>query len=155
ISMQCPTIYFILGWLAITQASSFSQEAQTEDAKLAAYFQDCLDREFKLKPFEATRLGDHRFDHLLEDLSSSGRAGWREQMRTFLVGLPTAADFDRLSASGKIDHGIFTAHLRRTLWLMENTHPFELDPRIYNDYISDSVYLLLTQSSLPKAENLK
>ncbi|HTU19813.1 MAG TPA: DUF885 domain-containing protein, partial [Gemmataceae bacterium] len=41
------------------------------------------------------------------------------------------------------------------LWLADNTRPFENDPRVYNDYISDSVYLLLTQSTQPKAVNLR
>src|SRR5690606_36197528 len=37
----------------------------------------------------------------------------------------------------------------------ENTHPFEEDPRIYGNYISDSIYVLLTQSTLPQETNLK
>jgi uncharacterized protein (DUF885 family) len=41
------------------------------------------------------------------------------------------------------------------IWLEENTKPFEEDPRVYNEYISDSVYSLLVQSTLPKATNIK
>ena len=62
---------------------------------------------------------------------------------------------DRLSPDGKIDYEIFRKHLEREVWLAENFQPFEDDPRIYGDYISESVYLLLTQSSLPRAVNLK
>ena len=42
--------------------------------------------------------------------------------------------------------------LTRSLWLAENTQPFEDDPRVYNEYITDSVYLLLTQSTLPQGD---
>src|SRR5262249_10927304 len=41
------------------------------------------------------------------------------------------------------------------VWLFENTDPFRNDPRIYNEYISDSVYLPLTQSTLPKPTVIK
>src|SRR4030095_15575198 len=44
--------------------------------------------------------------------------------------------------------------LTRSLWLDENARPFEEDPRTYNEYISDSVYLLLAQSTLPKETNV-
>ena len=47
------------------------------------------------------------------------------------------------------------SHLAREIWLEENFRPFEDDPRIYGDYISESIYLLLTQSSLPRSFNLK
>src|SRR5262249_47413455 len=55
-------------------------------------------------------------------------------------------------------------HLTRYLWMAEHLHAFELadnsgsfeqDPRMVNNYITDSVFLLLTQSSLPKATNVK
>src|SRR5258707_1770207 len=36
----------------------------------------------------------------------------------------------------------------------ENIHPYEQDPLLYNDYINDSIYLLLTQSSLPVETNV-
>ena len=35
------------------------------------------------------------------------------------------------------------------------TRRFEQDPRAYNDYISESVFLLLTQSTLPKERNVE
>ncbi len=44
--------------------------------------------------------------------------------------------------------------LERSIWLTENTKPFEEDPRTYGSYINDSVYSLLTQSTLPKEQNV-
>ena len=38
---------------------------------------------------------------------------------------------------------------------MDNTDPFANDPRVYNEYLSDSVYLLLAQSTEPKAVNIR
>src|SRR5438445_820051 len=46
----------------------------TEDARLERAFKDYLDTELKHRPLEATRLGDHRFDDLLDDVSPKARA---------------------------------------------------------------------------------
>jgi uncharacterized protein (DUF885 family) len=129
--------------------------ADAEDARLTAFFKAYLDEEFRARPLEATRLGDHRFDHLLDDVSPDARAGWTARLRRTLADLPKQIDYDKLSRGGQIDFEILKHHLTRSLWLDENTRPFEEDARIYNDYISDSIYLLLTQSTVPKAETVK
>ena len=63
-------------------------------------------------------------------------------------------DYARLSRAAQIDFEIFRQDLTRSIWLAQNTHPFQEDPRVYDDYISDSVYLLLTQSTLPPETNI-
>jgi uncharacterized protein (DUF885 family) len=132
-----------------------TQGIETEHAKLAAFFKTYLDNDFRQSPFDATRLGDHRFDHLLDDLSPKARAARVEKTRQVLNDLPRQIDYAKLSRAGQIDFEILRQHLTRSIWLAENTHPFEEDPRVYNEYLNDSVYLLLTQSSLSKSENLK
>jgi uncharacterized protein (DUF885 family) len=126
-----------------------------EDAKLTAFFKAYLDDFFRQRPVEATRLGDHRFDDRLEDLSPAARGAWTELTRKTLAELSRQIDQAKLSSSGKIDFEILKHHLEYSLWLVENTKPFEEDPRTYNDYISESTFLLLTQSTLPKATNVK
>src|SRR6266496_583854 len=128
--------------------------AQEADAKLATFFQDYLQEHFRAQPLVATRLGDHHFDHLLDDVSRKARDGWLAQARQTLKELPQHVDYAKLSRPGQIDFEIFKQDLTRTIWLAENTHPFEQDPRTYNDYLSDSVYLLLTQSTLPRETNI-
>ena len=59
-----------------------------------------------------------------------------------------------LSRNGQIDFEILRDELTRNIWLAENTRPFEEDPRTFGNYISDSVYTLLTQSTLPKETNI-
>jgi uncharacterized protein (DUF885 family) len=127
----------------------------TEDARLAAFFRSYLDKEFAARPLNATRAGDHRFDHLLDDISPKARARWVERTRETLAELPRRIDKSKLSRNGQIDYEILEHSLIYDLWQAENTRPFEQDPRTYNDYISESVYLLLTQSSLPKERNVE
>jgi uncharacterized protein (DUF885 family) len=135
-------------------AVTLSTAGPTEDERLTAFFKDYLEEAFRLRPLDATRLGDHRFDHLLDDVSPAARTRWAERYRAALAGLPRAVDYHKLSRPGQIDFEILRHELQRNLWLIENTHPFEEDPRTYNDYVADSVYLILTQSSLPRATNV-
>jgi uncharacterized protein (DUF885 family) len=127
---------------------------QDADAALTSFFKTYLDEGFAMRPMEATQLGDHRFDHLLDDLSPAARKGWVEHARRTLDNLPKQIDYEKLSPAGKIDYDILRHELTKTLWAAENTHPFEEDPRTYNNYVSDSTFLLLTQSTLPKEKNV-
>jgi uncharacterized protein (DUF885 family) len=140
--------------LAFSLAGEADARAQTADEKLNAFFRQYLEDLFRLRPFEATRLGDHRFDALIENLTPQSRAVWQDQTRKAATDLPRMVDYPRLSRPAQIDYEILEHHLNYELWLMDNTHPCEEDPRIYNDYINDSVYLLLTQSTLPPETNV-
>ncbi len=128
--------------------------AQGEDAKLEGFFKAHLEETFQMRPLEATTLGDHRFDARLDDLSPQARAGWLAQTRNRLAALSKEVKYTNLSRDGQIDFDILRAELVRNVWLAENTHPFEEDPRTYGAYINDSVYSLLTQSTLPKETNV-
>ncbi len=148
-------ILMFLACVMTLSNSACGLAADDEDARLAAFFKEYLDESFRMRPMDATRLGDHRFDHLLDDLSPAARAGWKKHWQKTLNDLPKRIDYPHLTRAGQIDYEIWKHDLERTLWLVENTHPFEEDARIYNEYISDSIYLLLAQSSLPKATALQ
>lgn len=128
--------------------------AQTEDAKLEAFFKTYLDQRFELRPMAGTEMGDHRFDAQLEDLRPESRNRWRVQTRQTLAALPRTIDYQKLSRDGQIDYEMLEHSLKTEEWMTDNFHPFEEDPRVYNGYINDSTYLLLTQSSLPKEANI-
>jgi uncharacterized protein (DUF885 family) len=127
---------------------------QTEDEKLASYFKAYLEEVFHQQPMRATQAGDHRFDDRLEDISAPARAAWLALTRRTQAELPRAVDYQKLSRDGQIDFEIFQQHLQTDIWETEHFHPFESDPRTYGDYLSDSVYLLLAQSTLPKETNI-
>src|SRR5439155_1906345 len=74
--------------------------------------------------------------------------------RKALDDLPRCVAYDKLARAGQIDYEILRHHLTREIWLAEHFDPFVDDPRIYGDYLTESVYLLLTQSSLPRETNV-
>ena len=140
--------------LILLLAGAAGVGAQTADDKLQVFFRHYLDDSFRLRPMEATRAGDHRFDALLDNLTPQSRAVWKDQTRKALADLPQQVDYNKLSRNGQIDFEILQHQLNYDLWLADNTHPYEEDPRVYNDYINDCVYLLLTQSTLPLETNV-
>jgi uncharacterized protein (DUF885 family) len=152
--MRTTWIISIMAALFFLSAGFSAVFAQDADAQLNNFFKKYLEERFKLRPFDATLLGDHRFDNLLDDLTPEARKTWQEYTRKTLEELPKQVDYQRLSRDGRIDYEILQHQLTASLWLTENLRPFEKDPRVYNDYINDSVYMLLAQSTLPKEENI-
>ena len=145
-------ITFTVAIMSILSATGKAQEA---DAALNTFFKSYLEEELKRRPVMATQLGDHRYDHLMDDLSAAARAERLAETRKTLDALPKEVDYKKLSRSAQIDFEILKHHLTYELWLAENTDRYANDPRIYNEYTSDSVFLLLTQSTLPKAVNVR
>jgi uncharacterized protein (DUF885 family) len=141
--------------LTMTLLPAAARAADAEDAKLTAFFRSYLDKRFAAHPLDATRAGDHRFDHLLDDVSPRARAADRERTKDTLADLPKQIDKAKLTRDGQIDYEILEHSLQYDLWQTDNTRPFEQDPRTYNDYISESIYLILTQSTLPKERNVE
>jgi uncharacterized protein (DUF885 family) len=126
-----------------------------EDSRLEGFFREYLDRSFGLQPLNATKLGDHRFDDRLDDLSPDARAAWVDLDRKTLAELSTRFDPKTLSRDGRIDCEIFRHSLESSIWQAERFKPFEDDPRVYGDYLTEGVYLLFAQSTMPREVNLK
>jgi uncharacterized protein (DUF885 family) len=145
---------FIGALICLTVAPPPASAQALEDAKLNSFFKNYLDEHFRRQPLEATLMGDHRFDNLLDDISPPSRDGWQAFARKTLKELPRQVDYKRLTRDGQIDFEIFQHELQAQIWLADNTHPFEEDPRTYGSYINDGVYLLLTHSTLPKETNI-
>ena len=135
-------------------AESLAQP-DTEDAKLERHFKAYLNAEFKHRPLEATRAGNHDYDDKLDDVSPQARQAGIERTRIALANLGKVIDYQKLTRSGQIDFEIWQHELKKELWLADNTIRFENDPRAYNDYITESVYSLLTQSTLPQPVNVR
>src|SRR5690348_5120512 len=96
-------------------ARAQAQAASPEDARLAALFKDYLEAEFQARPLKATRLGEHRYDHLLDDVSPKAREATVRRWLKTLKELPGKVNYKRLSRPAQIDYEIFAHHLTRSL----------------------------------------
>lgn len=125
-----------------------------EDAKIQAFYRDHLEQTFRQQPHDATALGDHRFDARLDDISKNARDGRRALAQQTLARLPKQITYDKLSRDSQIDFEILENDLKSQLWNDENLNGFTRDARVYGEYLSDSVYLLLAKSTEPKETNI-
>jgi uncharacterized protein (DUF885 family) len=135
-------------------AMTLSADPAAEDAKLAARFQRYVEEECRRHPLWATQQGNHDYDDRLDDLSPNARAEDVKRAEALLAELPKQIDVSKLSRAGQIDYEIWTHALKYQLWQAANTDPYTTDPRVYGEYLSDSVFLLFTQSTLPKERNV-
>ena len=139
--------------LAISATTAMGQ--QTEEIKLETWFKGYIEQVMVDEPMTATRLGDHRFDDRLEDLSPDARLMRLNRDKKALADLPQAVNYKSLKRASQVDYEILSRYLESRIWLSENFKTFEEDPRVWGEYLTDSVYLPLVQSTLPKATKLK
>ena len=152
--MKRAAIAFVFLLMGHPLAQSTPQP-DSEDAKLAQQFKQYLDAQFKLHPLQATRAGNHDYDDKLDDISPKARKAAIERIQAALDALPDKIDHKKLTRSGQIDFEIWQHELKKRMWRAANTDPYANDPRVYNTYITDSVYSLLTQSTLPQPVNVR
>lgn len=158
--MNRPTrsLLFALALLAVVFSSRgllHAQDPGREDARLADRFQEWLDDQCKRHPMFATYLGNHEYDHELDDLSPKARAEDLENDKKVLAELKQQVDLKSLSRNAQIDLEIWQHFLEYRIWQATNSNDFANDPRVYLTYASDSVFTLLTQSTLPKHRNVE
>src|ERR1035441_11014941 len=84
-------------------AGLLSAQGQDMDKKLSTFFQDYLETEFRHQPLEATELGDHRFDSLLDDLSREALAARPVRAAEALEALPRRIEYAQLSRDSQVD----------------------------------------------------
>ncbi len=149
--MSCKNGLLALSAMFFCLGSGAQVRADEADKRLAAGFKAWLDEYIAMQPFLGTRWGDHRFANKLEDLSPGGREKVLAHTRKTLVSLEKDFNPKQLSPNGRVDLAIWKTGLERSLWIEENLAPLDTDPRSYNEYTTDSTYLLVTQTTLPKA----
>jgi uncharacterized protein (DUF885 family) len=128
--------------------------ANAEDAKLAKMFREWLDEEFKLHPMFATQQGSHDYDDRMDDLFPKARKRERDRILETMM-LLNSLKRNELSRNSQIDAAIWVHSIKNGIWSEENDNRFEFDPRAYGEYISDSVFLLFTQSTLSRERNVQ
>lgn len=126
----------------------------TEDEKLKTLFKTHLDEEFKHHPAFATAMGNRDYDDRLDDLSVKARTKDKARLKATIAQLAGQINIQQLSADARIDFEIWKQALRYRDWQYQHDDRFVYDPRIYGEYITDSVYALFTQSTLPRERNV-
>ncbi|HEX7380159.1 MAG TPA: DUF885 domain-containing protein [Pirellulales bacterium] len=131
----------------------FAADANVNDAfdTLAKQYID----EFPiLHPVSATQLGDHRFDHQVDEISPEARQREAAFCRGYLERLariPTA----KLSRDRQVDAQLLKQQLEATIWQLETSREWAWNPLNYTGLAGDAVYSLMAREFAPAAERLQ
>lgn len=133
-------------------ANSQESEANTQnqgDSLVKEKFNIWLIDQCQRHPTFSTQLGNHDYDHRMDDLSANTR---KQDLLHDQKTLTDLQKFERtkLSRNAQIDLEIWENYLKYRIWQATNADDFTNDPRVYLTYCSDSVFTMLTQSTLPK-----
>jgi len=121
-------------------------------------FQKVIDHYFdafaRLSPVAATRLGDHRFDSELDDVSEVGRARQTEFQRDILKRLDSLKAVD-LSRDEEVDVALLRQRLEASLWKREHLQEWAWNPLRYSGLAGGAIYSLMAREFAPLPERLR
>jgi uncharacterized protein (DUF885 family) len=123
-----------------------------EDGRFVKLAERYIEGMLRLNPQSATWLGDHRFDHKLNDYSQEGITERFELDRAYLDTLASISAAD-LNAVNRIDYEILRHRLRYSLFRLDTLRAYERNPRRYNP--GGAIYGLMIQDFAPLKERLQ
>lgn len=132
---------------SITVAQS-SADKQFED--LAKRY---LDEFPTLGPVGATSLGDHRFDHLVNQVSSEARAERVAFNKKYIEALEIIPK-GKLSRAYQVDAALLDNRLRSGIWRIEELQEWSWNPLRYTALAGGAIYSLMAREFAPVEERL-
>src|SRR5262245_14369532 len=109
---------------------ALAQSHSCADRAFEALGRRWLDQSSRPSPASATPLGDHRFDHRIDDVSAAGRAAGLRFSRDMLRRLD-AIDKNQLSRANQVDAAILANSLRGDIWRTETLQSWAWNPLGY------------------------
>ena len=137
--------------VAATPATS---AATSEDTRFEAFGDRIVDEYVKLDPIYATQLGEHRYDAMMTDVSTAGRAARRTFAERSLAEL---ARFDRqkLSREHQVDAILLKDQLDYLIFSDERLQDWAWDPLTYSGPEGTALFGLMSRDFAPLAERLR
>ena len=132
---------------SVTVAQS-SADKQFED--LAKRY---LDEFPTLGPVGATSLGDHRFDHLVNQVSSEARAERVAFNKKYIEALEIIPK-GKLSRAYQVDAALLDNRLRSGIWRIEELQEWSWNPLRYTGLAGGAIYSLMAREFAPVEERL-
>lgn len=149
------TTLALLGATALTPAFAASEAPLTPaDAAFKSLGERWLTGSLKLSPVDATEIGDHRYDHEIDDVTPAGRKVSTDFHRVILAELGMM-DRSKMSRANQVDAAILTNRLKSEIWHDEVFQEWAWDPNFYNGLVANSLYLLVARDFAPLPDRLR
>ncbi len=130
--------------------SAIATEADDEFERLAAGY---INEFPALSPVTATVLGDHRYDHLLDEVSRESlnqRAAFYRRYQDQLKKIR----YKNLSRANQVDYELMRHDIESSLWSQEELQEWAWNPVSYAQIAGGAIYSLLAREFAPIDERL-
>ena len=108
----------------------------------------------RLSPINATQIGDHRFDALIDDVSAMGRARSLMFARSTLTALE-AIERKSLSRANQVDAALLANALQSQVWTTEILQEWAWNPLNYQSLAGGAIYTLMARDFAPAPVRLR
>ena len=136
-------------WLLLLGAGCWWRPGQ--DAGFESFAESYVEELLALRPEWATLLGDHRYDHRLDDYSLEGVNRDLAFQRRSLRKLETM-DPARLGEVNRVDYRILKANIESMIFRLEDLKEYRWNPMAYN--VGGAVYSLVAREFAPLPERM-
>jgi len=124
--------------------------AQGADLEFYRVADRYLDDSMRAFPTQATVVGYHKYDSLLEDLTPGGIGQALEVARHCKSELERI-DPRRLSTSARVDYQLVANDVGATIFMLSELRPFERDPQSYVDLLGNTtLFLTVIEQGAPQ-----
>ncbi|MGB8656740.1 MAG: DUF885 domain-containing protein [Candidatus Zixiibacteriota bacterium] len=125
-----------------------------EDLKFKALVDEFLKGYFQASPVGATYIGEHKYDHLLDDLSIDAI---HEEILRLKLFQEKMKDVDtlKLSPANQVDFAILEDEIESELFSTEELKPWENSPVMYTYLIGGSINSLISRDFAPLRDRLR
>ena len=134
-------------------ASRVQASAAQQDARVAQIADEYLRGRFAFYPSEATALGVHEFDQMLEARDANSIAREVRRLRGTLAALARVPEW-RLSPEARYDYLVLQSHARAELLELEDVRMWQRNPNVYNQLLASGVDNILKRNYAPIATRL-
>jgi uncharacterized protein (DUF885 family) len=138
------------GMLPIVAGNAYGQSISRADRAFAAISKGWVDAMLRLGPVSATRIGEHRYDHLVDDMGPRGRAANLMLARATLARLGRI-NIPSLNRENQVDAALLKNSLESQIWTIESVQDWAWNPLMYQDVTSSAIYNLMARDFAPLA----
>ena len=125
-----------------------------EDHKFKELVVEFLEGFYQAHPVWATYIGEHKYDHLIDDYSTQAIQTEILRLRLFAEKMKSV-DTLKLNPINKVDFKILGNEINDQLLRYEELRPYENSPVMYSYLIGGSINSLITREFAPLKDRLK
>jgi len=124
------------------------------DQKFQQLTDEFLEGFYQAHPVWATYIGEHKYDHLIDEYSSQAIQAEILRLRLFAEKMKSV-DTVKLNPVNKVDYNILENEINSQLLRYEELRPFENSPVMYSYLIGRSINSLITREFAPLRDRLR